>query len=100
MELIEDLYEKNKVYDMYFIFDADNVLDEHYLEEMIKCYEMGYDVATGYRKSSNINISALTSSSALTFPLINDLLNENKVAKNRSITISGTGYYISGDIIN
>ena len=100
MEVIEDLYEKNKVYDMYFIFDADNVLDEHYLEEMIKCYEMGYDVATGYRKSSNINISALTSSSALTFSLINDLLNENKVAKNRSITISGTGYYISGDIIN
>ena len=100
MEMIEDLYQNNKLYDMYFIFDADNILDKDYFKEMIKCYEMGYDVGTGYRKSSNININALTSSSALTFSLINNLLNENKVAKNRSITISGTGYYISSKIID
>jgi cellulose synthase/poly-beta-1,6-N-acetylglucosamine synthase-like glycosyltransferase len=67
---------------------------------MLEMYNMGYDVVTGYRKSSNINTNVITSSSALTFSLINDLLNENKVARNRSITISGTGYFISSDILD
>lgn len=100
MEIIEDFYKRNKTYDLYFIFDADNILDEYYLEEMLRMYNMGYDVVTGYRKSSNINTNVITSSSALIFSLINDLLNENKVARNRSITISGTGYFISSDIID
>ena len=100
MELIEDLYKRNKTYDLYFIFDADNTLDKYYLHEMLQMYNMGYDVVTGYRKSSNINTNVITSSSALIFSLINDLLNENKVARNRSITVSGTGYFISSDIMD
>ena len=100
MELIEDFYKRNNTYDLYFIFDADNTLDEYYLDEMLQMYNMGYDVVTGYRKSSNINSNVITSSSALIFSLINDLLNENKVARNRSITVSGTGYFISSDIID
>ena len=100
MEVIEDFYKKNKTYDLYFIFDADNILDSNYLSSMLSMYNEGYDVVTGYRKSSNINTNVITSSSALTFSLINDLLNENKVARNRSITISGTGYFISSEIID
>ena len=100
MELIEDLYKKNKTYDLYFIFDADNTLDTNYLSNMLSMYNEGYDVVTGYRKSSNINTNVISSSSALTFSLINDLLNENKVARNRAITISGTGYFISSEIID
>ncbi len=100
MEVIEYLYESIKSYDLYFIFDADNILDKDYISNMLFMYNMGYDVVTGYRKSSNINTNVITSSSALTFSLINDLLNENKVARNRSITISGTGYFISSEIIN
>ena len=100
MEVIEYLYENIKSYDLYFIFDADNILDKDYISNMLSMYNMGYDVVTGYRKSSNINTNVITSSSALTFSLINDLLNENKVARNRSITISGTGYFISSEIMN
>ena len=100
MEIIEDLYKRDKHYDLFFIFDADNILDKNYIFSMLEMYEMGYDVVTGYRKSSNINTNVISSSSALIFSLINDLLNENKVARNRSITISGTGYYISGDILD
>ena len=100
MEVIEDLYKKNKTYDLYFIFDADNTLDTNYLSNMLSMYNEGYDVVTGYRKSSNINTNVISSSSALTFSLINDLLNENKVARNRAITISGTGYFISSEIID
>lgn len=100
MEVIEDLYKKNKTCDLYFIFDADNTLDTNYLSNMLEMYNLGYDVVTGYRKSSNINTNVVSSSSALTFSLINDLLNENKVARNRAITISGTGYFISSEIID
>ena len=100
MEMIEYLYENNKFYDLYFIFDADNILDENYFKEMLISYQNGYDVATGYRKSSNVNKNVISTCSALTFSLINNLLNTNKISKNRTITISGTGYYISSKILN
>jgi cellulose synthase/poly-beta-1,6-N-acetylglucosamine synthase-like glycosyltransferase len=100
MEIIEYLYESNNIYDIYFIFDADNILDKDYFKEMLVCYENGYDIATGYRKSTNVNKNVISTCSALTFSLINNLLNKNKQSKNRSITISGTGYYISNKIIN
>ena len=100
MEIIDYLYKNKKLYDLYFIFDADNVLDKNYFNEMLKSYKKGYDVCTGYRKSSNVNKNVISTCSALTFSLINNLLNINKISKNRTITISGTGYYISSKIMN
>ena len=32
----------------FFIFDADNLVDEHYTAEMNKMLNAGYNVATGF----------------------------------------------------
>ena len=40
-------------FDGYFVFDADNLLDEHYVEEMNKVFDSGYRVVTSYRNSKN-----------------------------------------------
>ena len=42
-----------KVYDGFFVFDADNVLDCRFVEEMNRTFSDGYEVVTSYRNSIN-----------------------------------------------
>ena len=100
MKIFDYFFENNKLYDIYFIMDADNILDEHFIENMLISYHDGYDIVTGYRKSTNTNYNRITITSSLTFLLINTLLNESKLKKNRPITISGTGYFITNNLVN
>lgn len=90
---------KTKKYDAYFIFDADNILDKDYIRNMIPIYDMGYDLASGYRNCKNGNKSVISAASELTFSLVNTVFNDIKNKKNKNITFSGTGFYIRGDII-
>lgn len=98
MEVIEDLC-NNKYYDMYFIFDADNYIDKDYIGKMVDAYTKGYDIGVGNRRSSNINTNWVSVCSALTFSLINTLANNRRKRSNRNIIVSGTGYYITKDLI-
>lgn len=85
-------------YDAYFIFDADNILDKDFIKNMEKSLNEGYDIAIGYRNTKNSN-TLVSASSALTFSMINTMLNERKNKYHNNLTISGTGYYIKGSII-
>ncbi len=99
-EAIKEILKLKKNYDAYFIFDADNVLDKNYLKNMIPIYDLGYDMATGYRNCKNGNKSVVAASSALTFSLINTVFNNSKNKKGRNITFSGTGFYIRKKLID
>ena len=48
-DAIKEILSKNKKYDAYFIFDADNILDKNYIKEMINSIEEGYDINFGAR---------------------------------------------------
>ena len=96
--LDEALKEIKKKYDLYFIFDADNVLDKHFIKNLLKTYKEGYDIGIGYRNIKNSE-NVITSCSGLTFSMINTLLNEYRMKINKTITVSGTGYFISGELI-
>lgn len=85
-------------YDAYFIFDADNILDKDFIKNMEKSINEGYDIAIGYRNTKNSN-TLVSASSALTFSMINTMLNERKNKYHNNLTISGTGYYIKGSIV-
>lgn len=98
-DAIKEILEQKKHYDAYFIFDADNVLDKDYIKNMEKAYEDGYDIGIGYRNTKNGNDSVIAAASSLTFSMINTLGNEHKTKCNNTLTISGTGFYIKGDII-
>lgn len=89
---------KTKHYDLYFVFDADNVLDNNFIKTLLESWYQGYDVAIGYRNILN-PINAISGCSILIFSLINTIVNKAKVKNNRSIILSGTGFYISGEII-
>ena len=54
-------------YDAYFVFDADNKLDRHYVEEMNKAFCSGFRILTSYRNSVNLADKWVSSGSALWF---------------------------------
>lgn len=98
---LDDIFKyliKEHSYDLYFIFDADNILDKNYINEMIKTYKNGYKIATGYRNIKNSK-NVITSCSGLTFSMINTLINKQINKMYGTIIISGTGYYITNDLI-
>jgi cellulose synthase/poly-beta-1,6-N-acetylglucosamine synthase-like glycosyltransferase len=90
---------KNHHYDAYFIFDADNILDKDYLLNMSSTLSQGYDIGIGYRNTKNGNYSLIAAASSLTFSMINTYENVSRIKTNRTLTISGTGFYIKGDIV-
>lgn len=98
-EAIRQILARDRRYDAYFIFDADNILSEDYLEEMLKIYVAGYEIATGYRNSKNGNTNVISAVSSLTFSMINVMSNRNRATHGANIIFSGTGYYIAGDLI-
>ena len=54
-------------YDAFFVFDADNKLDKHYVEEMNKAFQSGFKILTSYRNSVNLSDNWVSSGSALWF---------------------------------
>lgn len=96
--LDEAIKEIKESYDLYFIFDADNVLDKNFIKEMINTYNKGYDIGIGYRNIKNSE-NIITTCSGLTFSMINTIFNKLRMKNNQTITISGTGYYISNNLI-
>lgn len=98
-EVIVDILKSKKKYDAYFIFDADNVLTKDFIKEMNKCYDAGYQIALGYRNSKNWNDGWVASCSALTFSMINTLNNKGRSKLKNKVTLSGTGFYVSGEIL-
>ena len=97
-ELIEDLEKKKEYYDLYFILDADNILDKDFIRYMLEDYQAGYAISTGYRALKNRN-HYFPISAGLTFYFINEIRNRNASKKNGSMLLSGTGYYIHGEYI-
>jgi cellulose synthase/poly-beta-1,6-N-acetylglucosamine synthase-like glycosyltransferase len=97
-EAIEFLVAKNIYYDAYFIFDADNVLDKHFIKEMEKDYNKGYGISTGYRNLNNGN-AVLPIAAGLTYTFINEWINKNNLKYQKSLMLSGTGFFIQGKYI-
>ena len=97
-ECLKDILSQNKHYDLYFIFDADNIVSNNYFEEMLKTYHEGYEIGTGYRNIKN-NENVITTCSGLTFSLINNLINKIKMKNNKAIIISLVVFFKEGGFL-
>ena len=98
-EAFDYLKINKKEYDLYFIFDADNILDKDFIKNMLISYNEGYDIACGYRGIKNKKLNVISISSILTFSLINTISNNNKSKKGKNVVLSGTGFYLSKKVI-
>ena len=98
-EVIREILSKRR-YDLYFIFDADNVLASEFMEGMLESYMAGYEIITGYRNAKNGNANAIAAVSCLTFSMINTLVNRDRAKHQANIVFSGTGYCIDGKLVD
>lgn len=92
IKIIESEYASRK-YEGYFVFDADNLLDEHYIMEMNKTFNQGYRVITSYRNSKNYDQNWISAGYALWFLHEAEYLNLPRMVLNASCAISGTGFW-------
>ena len=86
-------------FDGFFIFDADNLLDQNYIFEMNKTFNMGYKIVTSYRNSKNYASSWLSAGSSLWFLRESQYMNNARMILGTGCAISGTGFLVSADII-
>lgn len=96
-ECLKDIL-KTKHYDLYFIIDADNILDKNFIKNMLKYWHKGYEVTTGFRNTLNSK-NLVSSCSGLLFCLHNTILNKFRNINNLSVILCGSGFYIDGKII-
>ncbi|WP_102707904.1 glycosyltransferase family 2 protein [Terribacillus saccharophilus] len=97
LNIIEMEY-SSKNYDGYFVFDADNLLDENYIFEMNKTFNQGYRVITSYRNSKNYDQNWITSGYALWFLYEAEFLNRPRMFLKTSCAVSGTGFLVNADV--
>ncbi|MCI1983410.1 MAG: glycosyltransferase family 2 protein [Bifidobacteriaceae bacterium] len=86
-------------YDAFFIFDADNLLDPHYITEMNKAFHAGYKILTSYRNSRNFSENWVSSGSALWFIRESRFLNSTRMVFGTSCHVGGTGFMFSREIM-
>lgn len=98
-EVIKDIFAKNKHYDLYFIFDADNRINESFIERMVLAYQAGYQIATSYRNATNANTNVVATSAALTFSMLNTVENRQRVKTGGNVVFSGTGCFVDGALV-
>lgn len=88
-----------KEYDAYIVFDADNLLDKHYVAEMNKAFHAGFDALTSYRNSVNFSDNWVSSGSALWFVRESRFLNSSRHVFGTSCHVGGTGFLFSRKIM-
>lgn len=82
-------------FDGFFIFDADNILQPNYIENMHRTFSDGNDVVTSYRNSKNYGHNWITAGYALWFLRESRYLNHSRYLLGTSCAVSGTGFMFS-----
>lgn len=90
---------EDKGYEGYFVFDADNILDENYIAAMNATFDQGYRILTSYRNSKNYGDNWLSAASSLWFLREARYLNNSRMILGTSCAISGTGFLIRDEVI-
>lgn len=94
LERISEDYPQGS-FDGYFVFDADNILEDDYIEQMNGTFSQGYDIVTGYRNSKNYGDNWISAGYALWFLRESQYLNRCRALLGTSAAVSGTGFLFS-----
>lgn len=86
-------------YEAFFVFDADNVLDPNYFKEMNKTFDNGAKASTSYRNSKNYDSNWISAGYAVWFLRESKFLNQSRLTLHTSCAVSGTGFFISAEIL-
>lgn len=93
-------YGSMKVFDGYFIIDADNVLDSYFIEKMNDAFSAGNKVVRGYLSSKNFGSNFISASYGYHHLRTIRTLHIPRTRLNLSCTVNGTGVLISSEILD
>ena len=96
---VDALY-PDRPFDAYFVFDADNVLESDYIEQMNRTFSDGFEVVTSYRNSKNFGDNWISSGYALWFMRESAWLNRPRMLAETSCAVSGTGFMFSQKVLD
>ena len=98
--LLENIFKNfgEYAYDGFFVFDADNILDENFISEMNNVFDNGYKVVTSYRNSKNFGDNWISAGYSIFFLREATQLNRARMMFGTSSCVSGTGFLFSSEI--
>lgn len=91
--------EGRDVYDGYFVFDADNLVDPNFVSEMNRTFDKGYDAITCYRNSKNFGDNWISAGYSIWFLREARFLNFPRTLLGTNCHVSGTGFLVSAQVI-
>lgn len=95
----EKILAQRDIYDAFCIFDADNVVDRSFINEMNNALGAGYEVAQGCRDMKNSSDSWVSGCHALFFWMENRFYNTARSFLGLPATINGTGFMVTSNLI-
>ena len=91
---------KGDVYDGYFVFDADNIVDPAFVREMNNVFDSGdYAAITCYRNSKNYASNWISADYSLWFLREARFLNFARMQLGTGCAVSGTGFLVSAQVV-
>lgn len=97
--MFEKLFAMEKKYDSISIFDADNIVDKEYLNEMNNEINKGYKVVQGYIDSKNPFDSWITCAYSISFWSVSRLFQTARYNLGITCQLSGTGFTIDSKLL-
>lgn len=86
-------------YDAFFVFDADNIVDQNFIKNMNKKLCQGEDVVQGYRDIKNPTDSWITSGYAIFYWTMHRFYHLARYNIGLSPLLNGTGFMVRFDVI-
>ena len=91
---------KGELYDGYFVFDADNIVDPAFVREMNHVFDSGdYAALTSYRNSKNYDSNWISAGYSLWFLREARFLNFARMEMGTGCAVSGTGFLVSAQVV-
>ncbi len=91
---------KGELYDGYFVFDADNIVDPAFVREMNNVFDSGdYAAITCYRNSKNYASNWISAGYSLWFLREARFLNFARMQMRTGCAVSGTGFLVSAQVV-
>lgn len=95
------------IFDGYFVFDADNLLEPDFIGQMNRCFTNGnedarpgqYEILTAYRNSKNFGDNWISAGYSLWFLRESSYLNDPRSSLGIDCAVSGTGFLFSRRIL-
>ncbi len=91
--------EENANYDAFCVFDADNIVDKEFINNMNKKLCQGEEVVQGYRDIKNPTDNWITSGYAIFYWTMNRFYHLARYNLGLSPLINGTGFMVKFDVI-